>query len=181
MQLLVFISLILFFGAFLWRKRIDGLYVVILTFFSTIFFCTFHTLLMAFKDVDFSIEWLEYNFLFPAVIFIFPITISVIVFRYLIKKYIIFKHRFLQLSIQFLGIFFIVQACLACWAISDMQFLDFNYEFTYFNVLHAYRYYLDFMPASFLIPASIIYLDSWYEKRRKSKANIVVAAEENKS
>jgi len=186
MQLLVFIFLILLFGAFLWRKKFDVLYIITITFLTIGVCCFCHSLFMAFKDLDFSMEWLTISLGFAFIILVVPVLFSVIIFKYFLKKYIGFKNSILCFSIRFLVTFFIIQASFFCWAILDMQFFDFNYEYTLPNILNAYRSnYLDFMPASFLIPASIMYLDNWYEKRRGSNKKAAVPVEasdpENKS
>ena len=141
---------------------------------------------MAFKDFDFSGEWLGYNSFFTFIVTVFPIMISVIIFKYVLKKYIVLKNFILRFSIQFLVLLFIIHSCFVCWAITDMQFFDFNYEYTFPNILNAYKSnYLVFVPISFLIPVSIIYFDSIFERRLiRNKQAALVAGEgelQNKS
>jgi len=178
MEVLVFLFLFILGAVYAFRIKIKVLYIIFVTFLTMALFCICHSLLMAFKDLDFSLEWLGYNFLFPVIIMVFPIMFSVIIFKTLLKRYIVFKNAVLRISIQSLAIFFIIQAGLFCWAILDMEFLDFDYEYTLPNILKAYRFYLDFVAVSFLIPAFIIYLDTWYEKRWGSNKNTIIPVEE---
>ena len=121
---------------------------------------------MILKDFEWGIESFSYSLGFTFIIFVFPVLFSVIVFKYLLKNYIQFKKVAFTFLIQFLLLFLIIQASLICWAIFDMQFLDFDYEYTFQNILKAYKEnYLDFAPVSFLIPFSIIYFDYRYHNR----------------
>lgn len=180
MEILVFLFLMILLIIYLLRLKIKVLYIITITFLTTAFFGICHSLFMAFKDLDFSLDWLGYNFLFNSVITVLPIMVSVIIFKSLLKRYILFKNAPLRFSIQFLAIFFFIQCGFFCWALLDMQFYDLNYEYTLPNILNAYRSnYLDLLPASFLIPVAIIYLDNWYEKRWRHNKNVVITVEEN--
>jgi len=179
MEVLAFLFLFILWAVYAFRIKIKVLYIIVVTFLTMALFCICHSLLMAFKDLDFSLEWLGINFLFPIIIMVFPIMFSVIIFKTLLKKYVVFKNAVLRLSIQSLAIFFIIQAGLFCWAILDMEFLDFDYEYTLPKILKAYRFYLDFVAVSFLVPVSIIYLDSWYEKRWGGNKSAVIPVDKS--
>jgi len=184
MKILVLVCLIILFGTYAWRKKTALMYIIVITLLSTLFVCFCHSLFMAVMDFDFSGEWLGYNFFFTFIVTVFPIMISVIIFKSVLKKYIVLKNLILRFSIQFLVLLFIIQSSFVCWAITDMQFFDFNYEYTLPNILNAYKSnYLIFVPISFLIPVSIIYFDSMYEKRliRNKKAALQVGEGELKN
>jgi len=180
MKILVLIFLIILFGTYLWRKRKESIYIVCITFLTTFFISSCHSIFMMFKDLDFSVEWLSGTFMFALIILSFPILVSVITFKYLLKNGIGIKNIALRFSIQFLLIFFIIQSSLICWAILDMQLFGFEYESNFSSIVKAYKEnYLDYALVSFLIPFCILYLDKWYNHRFRSNNNAIKSGNKN--
>ena len=166
MEIIVFPFLIMLFAVYAWGKKDALVYVSTITFFTILFICILQTIIMSIRDLDFSIEWLGYTFFYTFIILACPILFSVIIFKYFYKRYFLFKNIAIKSSAGFLFLFFIIQGCLICWTILDMQFLDFDYEYTFDNIAKTYKSnYLDFLPISLLIPFWIIYLDKRYDRR----------------
>jgi len=156
-------------GTDLWRKRTAVMYILYISFFVVVFTCICQAILIILQDFKWGIESFQDNLGFTFAIFVFPVLFSVIIFNYLLKKYILFKNSALNISLRFLFLFFIIQSALICWALLDLQFFDFDYEYTYQNILKAYKEnYLDFLPVSFLIPVPILYLDRRYHNRNNA-------------
>ena len=131
--------------------------------------CCCQSIFRAFVDFDFSNEWPQwvgYNFGYTFIILVVPVFSAVIIFKYLLKKITASKKLSFQFVIQFIVTACLLQGAYCCWAILDLQFYDFNYEFTFKNILQAYKNnYLQYLPVTAVVPLILFYSDKWYQYR----------------